>query len=301
MTNTISYIKDSLKGIYTLNEINSFIRLIMERVCNLPPYKLLLDKDTELSDTEKRQIQEIVERLKKEEPLQYIIGTADFYGLLFKVSPAVLIPRSETEELVDLVLKELQTTDPTQPLRLLDIGTGSGCIAITLAHHLPYAEVFALDVSADALQMASQNAQQSAPQVHLLQADILAPEILEEGHLFKSFGLSDPSPISFRNDLQLIISNPPYVMECEKQEMENNVLGYEPHLALFVPDHDPLCFYRQIARLGQKALAPGGLLYFEINGQLGDEMVHLLQTEGYREVTLIRDLSNKDRILKAKL
>ncbi len=301
MTDTISYIKNLLKDIYSQNEINSFIRLIMERVCNIPPYKLLLDKDRELSDTEKCQIKEIANRLQKEEPLQYILGQADFYGLLFEVNPAVLIPRPETEELVDLILKEHRATNTTKPMRLLDVGTGSGCIAVTLAHHLPQAEVYALDVSPEALAIASRNAKAIGANVQWLKADIMAPETLETNHPFKCFHPVQEESVAFHNDLQLLVSNPPYIMEKEKQEMDHNVLDYEPHVALFVPDHDPLRFYRQIARLGKKALAPNGYLYFEINGQLGREMVELLETEGYSEVALIRDLSNKDRIIKATL
>lgn len=307
MTDTIAYIQNALKDLYSRSEINSFIRLIMERVCDLPPYKLLLGKDTELSDTAKRQIQEIVKRLEKQEPLQYILGKADFYGLLFNVNPSVLIPRPETEELVDLIIREHQSPKET-PLRILDIGTGSGCIAITLAHHLKQAEVYALDISEEALKTATKNAEICRADVRFLQGNILSHA---GGELsppawgtFPTRMGETPHPhgdsVSFDGNLQLIVSNPPYIMDKEKRDMERNVLDYEPHLALFVPDDDPLLFYRQIARFGKQALSPGGWLYFEINAQCGDATLRMLQAEGYQHVSLIRDLSNKDRILKAQ-
>ena len=302
MTDTIAYIHRSLEEIYPRSEINSFIRLIMERVCGLPPYKLLLGKDTELSDTEKTQIQEIVERLKNEEPLQYILGEADFYGLLFKVTPSVLIPRPETEELVDLIIKE-QLPNKERPLRLMDIGTGSGCIAITLAHHLKQAEVYAMDISREALAIAYENAQKLHTDICFIENDILTyREKSTTGgmKIFTPTGEEMTKTPSFEGNLQLIVSNPPYIMQKEKREMEKNVLDYEPHLALFVPDNDPLLFYRQIARFGQQALSNDGFIYFEINAQCGEATAIMMEKEGYRNVSLIRDLSNKDRIIKAQ-
>ena len=233
MTETVAYIRNSLKDIYPPGEAQALVRLIMEHVCGLSTHQLLLGKGKELSDTEKFKIKEIVEGLRLYKPIQYLLGIADFYGMEFKVTPDVLIPRPETVELVERIITDYQSQAP----RILDIGTGSGCIAISLAKHLPEAEVAAVDISPEALAVAE----------------------------------------------------------------EANVLENEPHLALFVPDDDPLLFYRAIARFGQRHLAEGGHLYFEINALCGKETVAMLRQENYTEVELIQDLYGKDRIIKAKI
>lgn len=282
MAKTVSYINESLKDLYLSTEISSFTRLIMEHVCGLSLHKLLLGIDTELSETEKCRIREIVGRLQQHEPIQYILGETNFYGLTFKVNPSVLIPRPETEELVERIITEYNE----KAINVLDIGTGSGCIAIALARHLKQATVAALDISPEALEVARQNAVCNQVSVSFQEIDIL----------------SVSQTTSFLSDRKFncIVSNPPYVMNKEKQAMEQNVLAYEPHLALFVPDEDPLLFYHTIARFGQAALLAGGHLYFEINAQCGQQTVDMLQQEGYNNIELIRDLSGNDRITKAQ-
>lgn len=279
MTETIAYIKKSLDLCYPPGEISSLTRLIMEQVCGILPHQLLLGKGKELSDTEKEQIKQIVERLKNPEPIQYILGEALFYGITFRVTPAVLIPRPETEELVELILQDYKDKET----RILDIGTGSGCIAITLARHLKQARIHALDISPEALVIAKENAKINQVDISFFEADILStPE----------------NP--FGQKYNCMVSNPPYIMNKEKVEMEQNVLAHEPHLALFVPDNDPLLFYRAIARLGQSWLQDNGQLYFEINAQCGKQTTEMLQSEGYNAIEVIQDIFHKDRIIKAR-
>ncbi|WP_066623849.1 peptide chain release factor N(5)-glutamine methyltransferase [Rufibacter roseus] len=220
-----------------------------------------------------------VERLLQHEPLQYVIGEASFYGRDFIVSPAVLIPRPETEELVQLIIKTYQS----QPgVAILDIGTGSGCIPVTLAAELPLSTVIGLDVSADALTIARQNANKSGQKVEWLCQDIL-----------KEIPAVAPS------SLDVIVSNPPYVLEQEKELMRQNVLNFEPHLALFVPDTDPLLFYRRIAEIAPQLLKNGGRLFFEINERYAASTADILLSRGFCQVEVIKDLYGKERILQA--
>lgn len=283
MTETLRWIEQSLKGIYPESEIRCFSRMLLEKIARIPLHRQLTDKDRELSGREKAEIETIVERLKNAEPIQYIVGETEFYGLTFRVAPGVLIPRPETEELVERIL--LRHQQQTLPQRILDIGTGSGCIAVTLAKYLPRAEVSAIDISPQALAIAKRNAEENGVRVQFSLADILSSDA------------SETIPETY----SLIVSNPPYVKESEKKDMEPNVLAYEPHTALFVPDQDPLLFYRAIARFGKKKLQKGGFLYFEINARYGKETVELLEKESYRNIFLIRDLSGKDRIIEAQL
>lgn len=211
-------------------------------------------------------------------PIQYVIGKAPFYGREFLVNSSVLIPRNETEELVHLIIKE----NKKEGMRILDIGTGSGCIPITLALEIKGADVFGLDISEEALLVASHNAEELGVKVDFLKCNILNEKI------------------PFKN-LDIIVSNPPYVKVSEKELMHDNVLKYEPHLALFVMDDDPLLFYRHIAQKAKKALIPKGRLYFEINETLGAITSELLTENGYKDVQIIKDLNNKDRIVKAVL
>lgn len=283
MTETLHWIEQSLKGVFPDSEIHCFQRIILEKVCKIPPHRLLIDKDRQLSDTEKREITAITERLRQSEPIQYILGETDFYGFVFKVTPDVLIPRPETEELVELILSRHQQHKPG--IRLLDIGTGSGCIAITLAKRLSQATVVAADISEEALQTARFNAEKQAVGVHFVRTDILGQEALTE----------------IEGYFSVIVSNPPYVKESEKTDMCSNVLEYEPHLALFVPDHDPLLFYKAIARFGKQKLETDGFLYFEINAAYGTETAEMLQKENYRNIRIVQDISGKDRIIEAQL
>lgn len=282
MTETIAFIKESLKDTYPIPEVNSLVRLIMERVCNTPPHHFLFCQDKQIPEAEKERIREIVRRLKQQEPIQYILGTADFYSLSFEVNPSVLIPRPETEELVERIILDNQD----RRIRILDVGTGSGCIAITLRKHLKEANVMATDISPEALATARRNAKRNNVSIPLFQTDILQTE-------------QAAADIPYRFDI--IVSNPPYVREAERKDMERNVLEHEPSLALFVPDDDPLLYYRHIADFGRQKLEKDGLLYFEINAACGDMTVGMLEEKAYKNIELIKDLSGKDRIVKARI
>ncbi|NVK49148.1 MAG: peptide chain release factor N(5)-glutamine methyltransferase [Cyclobacteriaceae bacterium] len=217
-------------------------------------------------------------RLKMGEPIQQIIGKGPFYGREFLVNKHTLIPRNETEELVHLIIKE----NPQPGLDILDVGTGTGCITITLSLEMKEPRVYATDISAEALEIAEKNAELLHAKVQFLRSDILNENI----------------PL---DQLDILVSNPPYIPNQEKSEMHRNVVDYEPKLALFVPDSDPLLFYRKIAEKGKAALKPGGKLYFEIHENFGKEVKNLLLKTGYSEVQIIQDLNGKDRIVKALL
>lgn len=311
MTETAAYIRASINDLYPPEEVRALVRLIMERICGLSTYQLLLGKDKDLSDTERAKIEKIIQGLRAYEPIQYLLGIADFYGMDLKVTPAVLIPRPETAELVGHILHDYQGQAP----RVIDIGTGSGCIAIALAKHLPGARVTALDISAEALAIARENARDNQAEVTFLQGDILSEDI-DNALNHKACFSSKENIVSFegkhsfirRNTLfhsnetfDCVVSNPPYIMEKEKTGMEANVLEYEPRLALFVPDENPLLFYRAIARFARRHLAPGGRLYFEINALCGEATRSLLKETGFTRVELIQDLYEKDRFIKASL
>ena len=281
MNEIIIYIQKSLESLYPPEEIRSLTGWILEKVCNLSRSQQILCKDKQLSHLEKESIETIVQRLQKSEPVQYIFGETEFYGLPFEVSPAVLIPRPETEELVHRILQEQRASG----LWILDIGTGSGCIAVALAKHLPEALVYALDISEDALHVARRNARRNDVNVRFIQADILAESIQDDLAL----------PL-----FDLIVSNPPYVLESEKATMLPNVLAYEPHRALFVPDNDPLLFYHRITGFCLEKLAANGFLYLEINALFGEVIGRTLHQKGFREIELSCDLSGKKRFIKAK-
>lgn len=281
MTETVAYIQDTLKNYYPPSEIKAFTRLIMERVCDIQPHQFLLCKDKELSGKEKEQIHNIVERLMKYEPIQYIFGITDFYGFELEVNPSVLIPRPETEELVELILGDYAKKN----VEIIDVGTGSGCIAITLRKLLKKSLVSALDVSEDALKVAKRNAVRNRAPITFYQRDILQPSATAD---------------SIEDEFDVVVSNPPYVMEKEKAEMDRNVLDYEPAQALFVPDENPLLYYHNITRFAEQKLKKKGYLYFEINEQLGDEIVKYLRQMEFKNVELIQDLSGKDRFVKAQ-
>ena len=285
MTDIITSIRESLTGHYPPEEIKSLTRLILEKVFGIPAYKLLFpnSKDIHFSDKELQLAGQIVQRLLRHEPIQYIIGTKDFYGMEFKVSPAVLIPRPETEELVDRIIRENRHRTG---LRILDIGTGSGIIPITLSKNLLEAAVYACDISPEALAIARENAQTLEADVTFFQLDILDDQAVA---------------VQLQQPFDLIVSNPPYVLDSEKAAMEQNVLDYEPEVALFVPDADPLLFYRQIARIGLKWLNRPGKLYFEINPQCSQAICDLLQADEYEDIHPDRDLEQRDRFVTATL
>lgn len=263
-------------------EAESFFYLILEAKHELKRIDLALRPDLDFSDAEILVWNTLVEDLKLEIPVQYLLGTTSFYGLDFNVNSSVLIPRPETEELVEWILESQKTIAETQKLRILDIGTGSGCIAISLAKNLPNASVQAIDVSEKALATAKKNSERNKVDVIFIKQNILQTEDLGQ-------------------QFDVIVSNPPYVRNLEKQEIKKNVLDNEPHLALFVEDNDALIFYRKIAELAQKNLVPNGQLFFEINQYLGKETVTLLAEMGFKNIELRKDIYGNDRMIKANV
>jgi release factor glutamine methyltransferase len=276
MQATIRFIAEELGTFYPPGEVDSFIRLIAESVWGLGYSDLVLKQFRPVNPEENDRILEIVARLKNHEPIQYVLGETEFYGNRFKVSPAVLIPRPETEELVDWILK----SEIKPEAKILDIGTGSGCIAISLKKGNPDFEVTAMDISEEALLVANENAALNRSEIKFFRYDILS---------------SEPLP---RQVWDVIVSNPPYVTESEQQIMNTNVLEFEPKLALFVPDADSLIFYKAIIRFAGIHLNEGGFLFLEINEKFGAEMATLLTRSGYK-VELKKDINGRDRMVKA--
>lgn len=277
MNITASYIRRKLQGRYDPREAGNLSRIICCEILGQQTVDYCLGKDIILSVKEEQELESILARLHNFEPIQYILGEARFLGRTFRVTPGVLIPRPETEELVEMMLKELSPVS-----RVLDVGTGSGCIAISLAKELPESQVTAWDVSGEALSIAAANSKALQASVRFEQRDVLTYEPC------------------VADCYDVIVSNPPYVTEAEKQEMEHNVLDWEPSLALFVPDTDPLRFYRRIAVLGLEMLTSGGKLYFEINRAFGKDTVAMLCETGYRAVRLQKDISHNDRFVIAE-
>ena len=276
MRAVIASIRKELTGIFRPEEIDSLIFLIFEKLKGYSRTQFILAQDEELTSEDRQKINAIVGRLVQHEPIQYILGETEFYGLTFSTIPGVLIPRPETEELVQWIIKENTISSPS----ILDIGTGSGCIAIALKKNIAQANVLACDISPVCIATARKNAAQNAIPVAVLEFDIL----------------KQTPPQNFP-ELDIIVSNPPYVRETEKMLMEKNVLNYEPGLALFVPDSDPLLFYRQIADFALVHLKNNGRLYFEINEAFGTECCTMLQGKGFSKVNLQKDMNTKDRMV----
>ena len=270
-----------LSTLYDEKEIESFFYIVMERFHNKKRIDLALNPEMEMDAMQLSRWRNVLDELKKEKPIQYILGETEFYGLPFLVNENTLIPRPETEELVEWILQNTQIKGKSIKLKVLDIGTGSGCIAISLAKNLKNANVFAIDVSEKALNIAKNNTEINKVEVSFLLKNILETEDLE-------------------NQFDIIVSNPPYVRNLEKAEIKTNVLEYEPHLALFVEDHDALLFYRKIAQLAKKNLSENGQLYFEINQYLGNETVELLENLGFKNIKLKKDVYGNDRIIKCE-
>ena len=271
---------NKLKEQYPVTEIQSFFNLLVEYKLNLSRIEVALRPDFEISKTDLEFLQKAQIALKKQIPIQYIIGETEFYGLPFKVNKNVLIPRPETEELVTFILENSNLQTPKSKLTILDIGTGSGCIPISLAKNLPNATIYALDISSEALKTAKINAELNNVSIQFIETDILNISEL---------------PLKF----DIIISNPPYVRELEKEQMQNNVLEHEPHLALFVKDNNPLLFYDKIADFAKNHLTKNGKLYFEINQYLGKETVDLLKSKEFKNIVLKKDMFGVDRMIKA--
>ncbi|CAD0007901.1 peptide chain release factor N(5)-glutamine methyltransferase [Flavobacterium chungangense] len=272
------FIKE-LSSLYDAYEAESFFYLILENKHKLRQIDLALNHELTFTDADLVVWSTFLNRLKKEVPIQYLLGKTNFYGLDFEVNENVLIPRPETEELVEWIINENKITDKTKKLKILDIGTGSGCIAVSLAKNLPNADVYAIDVSKRAIETAKKNARSNNVKVTFMFKNILELDIL-------------------KYDYDIIVSNPPYVRNLEKLEIKKNVLDYEPHLALFVDDNDALVFYRKIAGLAHKSLSENGQLYFEINQYLGKEMTELLEKMDFKNIELRKDIYDNDRMMK---
>jgi release factor glutamine methyltransferase len=275
MKATIQFINSELHGLYPVSEIEGFTRIIFEAVCGWSFTEQVVKKNEKIQAGDLKKIQEIISRLKTFEPIQYILGETEFYGLRLIVNPSVLIPRPETEELVDWIVNR----DLPRNSRILDIGTGSGCIALALKSALKDAKVTGTDISEGALETAHENAFKNKLDVRFYQSDIL----------------KDDNPNNEVYDV--IVSNPPYIRESEKLQMLPNVLDYEPFNALFVPDNDPLVFYRAIAGFAKKYLAENGKLFFEINESLGFEMKNMLFDFGFCNVEIRKDINGKNRMI----
>lgn len=275
------FIKE-LSPFYDAYEAESFFYLILEEKHKLRQIDLALNHELTFEENDFVIWDELVRQLKKEVPIQYLLGKTNFYGLDFEVNENVLIPRPETEELVEWIINENSNPDKSKKTKILDIGTGSGCIAISLAKNLPNAEVFGIDVSKKAIETAKRNAVKNNVDVTFVLLDILETEEL-------------------RCNFDIIVSNPPYVRNLEKEEIKKNVLDYEPHLALFVEDNDALIFYKKIASLAQKRLFEKGKLYFEINQYLGKEMIELLENMDFKNVELRKDIYDNDRMIKGNI
>ncbi len=271
-----------LRQAYDQAEAESITGWVFEEVMLIKRHQLkMLNK--ELTFFEQERLDKILDRLMKHEPLQYILGYTWFYHLRLEVNKNVLIPRRETEELVDRIIKDVKSAGLeaiTKPVKILDIGTGSGCIAIALKKNIPHAEVTTIDISGDALAVAKRNAEVNGTQINFIQADIL-----------KAGALSG-------RQFNIIVSNPPYVREKEKKEMAKNVLDHEPHIALFVPDEDPLLFYRAILDHARSALLKDGTIYFEINESYARELEELCRKSGFENVEVINDMQGKPRMMR---
>ena len=270
--------RDELSGIYSERESNSVTALVFEKFLQLNKVKIALERFRILTTEQQKDLQNILLRLKKHEPVQYILKEADFCGLKFIVNNSVLIPRQETEELVEWLISDcrLQITD----FRILDIGSGSGCIPISISKKIPTTIVEGCDISEDALRMAAENNLINGTSVNFFQCDILTEELPQKFY-------------------DIIVSNPPYVLKSESGLMQKNILDYEPHLALFVPDNDALIFYRRIAELAKHSLKPNGKLFFEINEAKANEVKALLQNTGFKNIEVRKDLSGKNRMVRA--
>jgi release factor glutamine methyltransferase len=280
------YFIDQVAPFFDKEEAESFFYLIIENFRNLKRVDLVMQPDLFFSEPELIQLEQIIAELKLQKPIQYILGSTEFYGLQFEVNEHTLIPRPETEELVDWILKSQKLEDgrrttEDKSIKMLDIGTGSGCIAISLAKNLPLARVSAIDVSVEALATAKKNAA-----LNEVDVQFICQNILETNSLTTTY--------------DIIVSNPPYVRMLEKQEIKTNVLDFEPHLALFVEDNDALLFYRKIAQLAQHNLNENGLLFFEINQYLAKETIELLENLHFKSIELRQDIYGNDRMICCK-
>lgn len=271
------YTAGLLTDLYPIREARQIARHLVEGLTDKTFEKILIDEPLADDLRFQAEFKTHINQLLQGSPIQYVLGKAHFFGRDFKVNPSVLIPRQETESMIYEIKQDVKD----RPLKILDIGTGSGCIAITLALELIDSDIYALDIDSAALAVAKENADVLGASIHTIRADILQTDKLPE-------------------KFDLIVSNPPYVTNQEKDVMHQNVLQFEPAKALFVPDNQPLLFYKKILMLAEDYLLDGGSLYFEINEQFGQELTSLVQQHQYRSVRLVKDLNGKDRVLKAQ-
>jgi len=278
-----SAFKQSLGTLYDTSEIEALTLMIVSEITGSSKAMIKAFPEQEITLQQHDDLNNILARLQTGEPIQYILGHTEFYGLTFNVNPSVLIPRPETEELVEWVLNSKVESQKSKVSTILDIGTGSGCIAISLKKNLPTAQISAIDISTEALQTARQNAELNKADINFIHTDIL--------NIDHSL---------FTTHYSLIISNPPYVTLHDKTQMHTNVTDFEPHTALFVPENDPLIFYKAIADFALNNLLTNGLLFFEINENLGKQTVEMLESKGFKDIELRKDMSGRDRMVKAR-
>lgn len=276
MEKTLAWMRRELLPVYGRGETEAIVRIIFCKLKGWSPVDMALHTDADVSDFLRSEIDAILKRLKRHEPIQYIVGEAYFYGLDLLVSPGVLIPRPETAELVDIIVSGNRRPD----LRVLDVCTGSGCIALALARNLPFPQISAIDISPVAVKIARENAERLHCKIDIIEGDIFSY-----------------TPAS--SSLDIIVSNPPYIGESERAGMDKNVLEYEPSEALFVSDDDPLRFYARICAIGLTALTSGGRIYFEINPRHADMLASNMMSMGYCDAEIIRDMHGKKRFIKA--
>ena len=274
----------ALSKLYPKTEIDSFFFLLIEQYLNLQRIDSILKADFKISKDQIKRLERATKRLQKEEPIQYILGNTCFYGLPFVVNKSVLIPRPETEELVEWILSSVSEyqKEKKKTLTILEVGTGSGCISIALKKHVPNATVVAIEISKEALKIAQENSRINQVEIQFILQDVLKPFTLSQ-------------------QFDIIVSNPPYVREVEKKTIRSNVLHNEPHIALFVEDHKPLLFYDKISELSNNYGNTGGYLFFEINQYLGSETVSLLKNKGFKNIELKKDFQGNNRMIRSQI
>ncbi|MBS1531436.1 MAG: peptide chain release factor N(5)-glutamine methyltransferase [Bacteroidetes bacterium] len=289
--------QNGLNGLYDSKEVASIFNIVLNDIAGISSSKVKAFPEIELSDEHLNAINSILSELKTGKPIQYILGHTEFFGLDFKVNPSVLIPRPETEELIEWIIASVDSKRLAVG-NILDIGTGSGCIAISLKKNLPGFSVSAIDISAEALNTAKENAMLNGTDINFIQADILDPKSENENPKRRS-PLEHLKRINNNEKFEIIVSNPPYVTPADKERMHTNVTDFEPHTALFVPEDDPLIFYKAIADFAIKNLKPGGALFFEINENYGEQVVDLLNNKLFKNIELRKDISGRNRMIQA--
>ncbi|MEO8761595.1 MAG: peptide chain release factor N(5)-glutamine methyltransferase [Bacteroidia bacterium] len=286
VSDVIKFFKKELADIYTESELQNITNWIFEKQLNLRSAEVISNQSIRVNQSDLIILEQMCYKLKEHQPIQYVLGEAEFYRLKFKVNKSVLIPRPETEELVDLIVSKYKIQNTAY--NVLDIGTGSGCIPVSVKKNMPNANLFGLDVSEDALNIAKFNAAKNKVDVHFFKADVLLESVSEV--ILKE---------TKKEKIDIIISNPPYVLSSEKDGLQNRVKSFEPHLALFVDDVDPILFYRKIAFLAKKIISNNGVLYFECHANYAQAVYQLLVDEGFKNVSLQKDMAGLNRFAMA--